>query len=132
MIVFLVCVLIATVYFMRFDGHFTIGRLTVFGDNAMHFGCTFWTEKYGYLCWRLPIVCGLSGKIKYGDKLHWRPMYFYISRNATPWAAVFMLGRKHSPDDWAVARVRKRHFGWGYDSSDGHHVARLHAINNLR
>jgi hypothetical protein len=75
------------------EGHFSIGNLTIFGDNAMHFGCHFWTKKYGYICWRLPLPCGISDKILYGDKLYWKPLYFYISRNATPWAAVFMLGK---------------------------------------
>jgi hypothetical protein len=116
------------------EGHFSIGNLTVFGDNAMHFGCHFWTKKFGYICWRLPLPCGIADKILYSNtKLYWVPVYFYISRNATPWAAVFMLGKKHSPGDWAVARLRKMHFGWNYNGdNDEHQHSLLWAINNLR
>ena len=114
------------------EGHFSIGNLTVFGDNAMHFGCHFWTKTYGYICWRLPFPVGIADKIIYGDKIHWAPLYFYISRNATPWAAVYMLGRKHSPGNWAVAKVRKRYFGWNYDSENEYHHRILMKINNLR
>jgi hypothetical protein len=115
------------------EEHFSIGNLTVFGDNAMHFGCHFWTKKYGYICWRLPIPCGIADKIRCGDKLYWVPLYFYISRNATPWAAVFMLGKKHSPRDWALARVRKMHFGWNYNGdNDDHQYGILQQINGLR
>lgn len=115
------------------EGHFSIGNLTVFGDNAMHFGCHFWTKKFGYICWRLPLPTGIADKILYGDKLHWEPLYFYISRNATPWAAVFMLGKKHSPSDWAVARLRKKYFGWNYKGdSDEHQHDLLFKINDLR
>lgn len=113
----------------KLEGHFSIGNLTVFGDNAMHFGCHFWTNKYGYICWRLPIPCGISDKLRYGDKLHWSPLYFYISRNATPWAAVFMLGKKHSPEDWALARLRKRHFGWKYNGDNEFQHDLLDKIN---
>ena len=116
----------------KIDDHFSIGNLTVFGDNAMHFGCHYWTKKYGYICWRLPLICGIADKIRYGDKLYWRPLYFYISRNATPWAAVFMIGKKHSPSDWAAARMRKRCFGWNYDSDNEYHHKQLMQINDCR
>lgn len=116
------------------DGHFTIGNLTIFGDNAMHFGCHYWTKKYGYICWRLPLPVGIADKIRYGsyEKLRWVPLYFYISRNATPWAAVFMIGKKHSPGDWALARLRRRYFGWNYNGDDEYEHALLFKINALR
>lgn len=117
----------------KLEGHISIGNLTIFGDNAMHFGCHYHTKKYGYICWRLPFLCGISDKLRYEDtKLYWRPLYFYISRNATPWAAVFMLGKKHSPSDWAAARMRKKYFGWNYDGDDDNHHKLLTRINNLR
>jgi hypothetical protein len=115
------------------DGHISIGNLTIYGDNAMHFGVTYWTKKYGYICFRLPLFCGVSDKLKYGKSCHlfWRPLYFYISRTATPWAAVFFIGRKHSPTDWALARVRKAAFGWNYHSDDEYKHKRLNEINNI-
>lgn len=113
------------------SGSFSIGNLTVYGDNAMHFGCTYWTNRYGYICWRLPLPCGVSDKILYGDKICWRPLYFYISRNATPLAAVFMLGKKHSPRDWKLAPIRKLYFGWNYNTDDEIQHNLLWKINGL-
>lgn len=113
------------------EGRFSIGNLTVFGDNAMHFGCHFWTKKYGFICWRLPFVCNISAKILYGDKLRWHPLYFYISRDATPWSAVFMIGKKAYPRDWALARARKRAFGWRYNCDDDYQYDLLYKINTV-
>lgn len=64
-------------------GHISVGRLTVYGRNAMHWGVTFWTKKYRFICFRLPLPC--FGK--------WYPLYFYCSPDATPCAATFKLGR---------------------------------------
>ena len=69
------------------SGHISIGNLTIYGRNAMHWGVTLYTKKYGYICFRLPFRC--FGK--------WWPLYFYCSPNATPLAATFMIGRKNSP-----------------------------------
>jgi hypothetical protein len=115
------------------DGHKHFKNLTVYGDNAMHFGCTYWTKKFGYICFRLPLPCGIADKLRYGkgNRLHWRPLYFYISRNATPWAAVFMIGKKHNRTDWVLARVRKAAFGWKYNSDDEYQHERLYQINNI-
>lgn len=88
-----------------FTGHLNIGkRLTVYGNNAMRWGVTFWTKKYGYVCFRLPFRS--FGK--------WWPLYFYLSPNATPWAATFMIGRRHE-DNWVLARIRCRLFGHNFD-----------------
>lgn len=88
-----------------FDGHINIGkRLTIYGDNAMHWGVTFWTKKFGYICFRLPFrSCG-----------KWWPLYFYCSPNATPWAATFMLGRRANPEDWVKSRIRMSCFGHNF------------------
>jgi len=102
------------------EGHFSIGNLTVFGDNAMHFGCHYWTKKYGYICWRLPIPCGITDKILYGDKLYWEPLYFYLSPNATPWGATYVLGRRFTHRDKAKAATRRIQLGhnFQYDSEN--------------
>jgi hypothetical protein len=63
-------------------GHFSIGPLTVYGRNAMHFGVTISTRRWGYVCFRLPLFC-------FG---RWWPLYFYCSPNATPWAATYIVG----------------------------------------
>lgn len=87
-----------------FEGHLNIGPITIHGRNAMHWGVTIRSKKYGYICFRLPFRC-------YGK---WWSLYWYCSPNATPWAATFMLGHKHDPD-WALSRIRKRVFGHGVD-----------------
>ena len=91
-----------------FKGHLNIGkRLTIYGNNAMHWGVIFYTRKFGYVCFRLPFrSCG-----------SWHPLYFYCSPNATPWAATFMLGRKAYPDDWALSRIRRSCFGHNFDEN---------------
>lgn len=89
-----------------FKGYLSIGkRLTIYGNNAMHWGIDFWTKKYGFICFRLPLKsCGV-----------WYPLYLYCSPNATPWAATFMLGRKAYPDDWVKSRIRRSCFGHNFD-----------------
>jgi len=116
------------------EDHITIGKLTIFGDNAMHFGCHYWTKKFGYICWRLPLPCGIADVIRYGkkhQKIYWKPLYFWISRNATPWASVFFIGKKANPKEWALSRVRKVAFGWNYDSDNPEHYERLLKIRNI-
>jgi len=119
----------------KIEGHKRIGRLTVFGDNAMHFGCHFWTKRFGYICWRLPVPCGIHDKILYGwGKLYWRPLYLYFSPNATPWAATFVFGNRFSKIEKLQAKLRKERLGhnFKYDSEneDFNYLA-LKQINNL-
>lgn len=87
-----------------FAGHISIGHLTLYGNNAMHFGVTYYTKKYGYICFRLPFrSCG-----------RWWPLYLFCSPNATPWASTFMLG--HGKDNnWALSRIRRRVFGHNFN-----------------
>lgn len=103
-----------------FDGHITIGNLTIFGANAMHWGCHFWTKKYGYICFRLPFRC-------YG---RWWPMYLYFSPNATPWASTFMLGARHDAHDWATSRMRRIRLGHNWDTENEEYKEEMRRINN--
>ena len=68
------------------SGHITIGNITVYGRNAMHWGVDIWMPRKGeYLCFRLPLPC-------YGK---WWRRGCYISPNGTPWAATkWFWGRK--------------------------------------
>ena len=115
------------------QGHISIGNLTIFGDNAMHFGCHFWTKKYGYICFRLPIFCGIADKILYGEKLRWEPLYLYFSPNATPWGATFILGGRFTKLEKLKAKERKirlKH-NFQYDSeNEDHNYQVLQQINN--
>ena len=68
----------------QFGGHISIGPITVYGENAMHWGVTISTPK-GYLCFRLPFRC-------FGC---WWPLYCYVSPDATPHSAtIWLWGRK--------------------------------------
>ena len=100
------------------DGHVSIGRLTAYGANAMQWGCTFKTKRWGYLYWRLPLPC-------FG---RWWPLYFYVSPNATPWAATFMMGKSHDVGDWKKAPLRRKAFGHNFNVNDNY--KRLHSIND--
>ena len=54
-------------------GHLTIGPVTVYGENAMHWAVNIRTRK-GWFCFRLPFR-------SYG---YWWPLYCYLSPDATP------------------------------------------------
>ena len=87
-------------------GHIRIGNLTMYGRNAMHWGCHFYTKKYGYICFRLPLP----------DE-GWHPLYLYFSPNATPWASTFMLG-KRDKDEWVRSRIRYTCFGHNFNMNE--------------
>lgn len=88
-----------------FSSHLSIGPLTVFGRNAMHWAVNIKTEKYGYVCFRLPLRC-------FG---RWWPLYLYCSPNATPWASTFMIGG-YDREDRALAPLRHYLFGHNFDT----------------
>ena len=56
---------------------------------------------------------------------------------ATPWASTFMLGKKHSKDDWVKSRIRYSCFGHNFDvhgwndeyQMENYHI--LRGINNM-
>lgn len=62
-------------------GHVSIGRLTIYGENAMHWGVTI-RLKNTSMCFRLPFRC-----------FHrWWPMYLYFSPDCTPSSATWKIG----------------------------------------
>jgi hypothetical protein len=85
-----------------FRGYKCIGRLTIYGNNVMHWQVAFSTKKYGYICFRLP----------FRSMGAWWPLYFYCSPNAAPWAATYSFGKDR---DAAVADIRKKVFGHNFD-----------------
>lgn len=90
-------------------GHISIGRLTLYGRNAMRWGGRFWTNRWGYICFRLPFRC--NGK--------WWPLYLYFSPDATPQSSTFFLGGgKGRRDDWVKSRIRKCVFGHNWKSDE--------------
>jgi hypothetical protein len=64
-----------------FGGHVTVGPVTVFGRNAMHFAVNIRTRD-GWICFKPPTRC-------FGV---WWPWYFYISPDATPQSATTLWG----------------------------------------
>ena len=62
-------------------GHVSLGPVTIYGENAMHWAVNIKTRRWGYVCFRLPFRC-------FG---RWWPLYFYCSPDATPNAATFII-----------------------------------------
>lgn len=81
----------------RFEGHILIGPITIYGFNAMHVAINIYTKHWGYICFHPIMRC-------FG---HWWPWYFYISPNATPWAASFAIGPGIEAEDRRRLRGRK-------------------------
>ena len=66
----------------RLSGHVRIGRLTIYGYNAMHVALTYRTRRWGYICFHPQVRC-------FGG---WWPWYFYMSPDATPGMAYIAFG----------------------------------------
>lgn len=92
--------------FKYFGGHVSFRRLTLYGYNAMHFALNFRTKRWGYVCFHPTIRC-------FG---RWWPWYFYLSPNATPWAATFAIGPGVDANNKQKAPIRKHLFGHGFDT----------------
>lgn len=81
-----------------FGGHVSIGPVTIFGYNAMLFAINIWSKRLRkYICFRPVVRC-------YG---RWWGWYFYVSPNATPWAATYAIGPGVSRKDKIRARIRR-------------------------
>ena len=87
------------------NGHLTIGPVTFYGRNAMHYAINIRTKRWGYICFHPPVTCWFK---------YWG-WYLYFSPNATPWAATFTLGSDFRPDERKWAKWRKTNWGHGYD-----------------
>ena len=64
------------------SGHISIGRITIYGENAMHWAVNI-RLKRTWMCFRLPFRC--FGK--------WMPLYLYFSTNGTPEQSSWKIGR---------------------------------------
>ena len=99
-------------------GHLSLGRVTIFGNNAMLWVVTIHTKKWGSICFTLPSIA------RYRSKMGW---YFYLSPNGTPWASTYYIG--FSNREGAKAKIRKYHFGHGFDCWDEKTSKELHKLN---
>lgn len=66
------------------SGCWTLGPITLYGENAMHWAVNIKT-RWGYVCFRLPLKC-------FG---RWWPLYFYVSPDATPHEATFIIPKSY-------------------------------------
>jgi hypothetical protein len=79
-------------------GHIRIGNVVIFGFNAMHVAVEVWSRRlHAYICFHPSVYF-------YG---RWWPWKFYISENATPWAATYAIGPGISREDKLKARNRR-------------------------
>jgi len=106
-----------------FGGHLTLGRVTIYGLNAMNWAVNISTKKYGTICFRLPLPC--FGRFP--------SLYFYISPNGTPWAATYFIGGGSEYEkDRILAPVRRYRLGLYFDFwHDEHKRNVLKEINNI-
>lgn len=104
-----------------FSGHFSIGKLTFFGENAMHWSMVIHDTKWGHIHIDLPTFSRLIGK---------KTWCCYASPNGTPWACTWYIGTSN-PKEKIWAQIRRFHFGhnnkncYGY-SEEGN---KLYALN---
>lgn len=83
-------------------GHISIGPLTVYGFNGMHVALNLYTKRWGYVCFHPPMRV----------YSRWWGWYFYVSPNATPWAATFLRGASHREERHKADGRRQR---WGHN-----------------
>jgi hypothetical protein len=90
-------------------GYISIGNLTIFGENAMHWAIEFRTKKYGYIVITLPVRC--FGK-------YWGS-HIYFSPNGTPWACTYYksLWKEDNKKEEIRARIRKLNFGHNFNTN---------------
>ncbi len=88
-------------------GHISIGPLTIFGENAMHWAINFHTKRWGVVCLTLPLRC--FGK-------YWG-CHIYCSPSGTPWAATYYksLWKEDRMNEEIRARIRKKNLGHNFN-----------------
>ena len=101
----------------RFTGHITLGCVTIYGANAMHYAVNI-ECKQGYWCFRLPIKC-------FETQWGW---YVYYSPNATPWQATFAIGSGIGKGEKREAWLRRKLLGWSFPTDEP--LAQPHALAN--
>jgi len=90
-------------------GSINIGnRVTIYGQNAMHWAVNIRTKRWGYVCFRLPFF-------SFG---YWWPLYFYVSPNGTPWASTFAIGK--GCQERCRAMMRRHTFGHNFDVDENY------------
>lgn len=104
-------------------GHLSIGRVTIFGANAMRWTVQIRTKRWGYICFTLPVTARYMTR---RDGSKWWQWYFYLSPNGTPWASTYYRGCDY--EEKIRAQVRYLNFGHGFNVDK--HYDELRALNN--
>lgn len=101
-------------------GHVSIGNLTIYGENAMHWAINYRTKKYGTICLTLPLKC--FGK-------YWG-CHIYFSPNGTPWACTYYksLWKEDNWKEEVRAKLRKQNFGHNFNTDK--YSEELTCLNN--
>lgn len=102
------------------SGHITIGKLTIFGENSMHWAVQIRTKKYGVIVFTLPIKT--FGK-------YWG-CHLYFSPNGTPWASTYYksIWKENNKQEEIRAQIRKLNFGHGFSTEK--YREELHVLNS--
>lgn len=108
------------------SGHLSIGKVTIYGCNAMDWAVNIYTKRWGAICFTLPSLTRIKTEKHSGKK--WYQWYFYISPNATPWASTFYRGS--DKQEKIRALIRKHHFGHNFNSWDDSLSKKLHYLND--
>jgi hypothetical protein len=90
-------------------GHLKIGdKITIYGENAMHWAVQIYTKKYGYIVFTLPLRT--FGK-------YWG-CHIYFSPNGTPWASTYYksLWKENNKGEEKRAKIRKEKFGHNFNT----------------
>lgn len=107
--------------FRHFKGHINIGkRITIYGDNAMHYAINVYTRRFGYICFR-PTTRNHECP---DDKWKW---YLFCSPNGTPWASTFAIGDIDKKDK-RLAPIRRVMWGHNFDTDEYRY--QLRALNH--
>lgn len=96
-----------------------IGPVTLYSLRCAMHGAVNIDTRWGYLCLKPPTKAW--GK--------WWPWYVYLSPNATPWGATFIVGPEYSRTEKKLSRLRRALWGHGYDP-DAHDPQELSAYTD--
>lgn len=103
-----------------FSGHINITKkITIYGENAMHWAIQIHTKRYGFIIFTLPIKT--FGKY-FGS-------HIYFSPNGTPWASTYYksLWGENNVKEEITAKIRKYNFGHNFNTDLNY--LKLRALN---
>lgn len=108
-------------WYTFFGGHISIGKVTIFGENAMQWSIVIHGTRWGAIHIDIPTFSRLFGK---------RTWCMYVSPNGTPWACTWYIGTS-DPKENIRAQIRRFHFGHKHKAGHGYSEDgnKLYALN---